>query len=142
MRSYFLDDRQTLWRKIKEALMAVILEARFDKADLMNAYINEIYLGQDGERAIHGFGLASRFYFGRPLDELDLHEIALLVAVVRGPSYYDPRLHAERARARRDLVLHQLARFKLISDEEAQPSDRATARRHDTSDLRLLPRIS
>jgi penicillin-binding protein 1B len=120
VRSYFLDDRQTLWRKIKEALMAIILEARFDKADLMNAYINEIYLGQDGERAIHGFGLASRFYFGKPLDELDLHEIALLVAVVRGPSYYDPRLHPERARARRDLVLRQLAQFQAITDEQAR----------------------
>ncbi|HKE45187.1 MAG TPA: penicillin-binding protein 1B [Steroidobacteraceae bacterium] len=119
VRSYFLDDRQTLWRKIKEALMAIILEARFDKADLMNAYINEIYLGQDGERAIHGFGLASRFYFGKPLDELDLPEIALLVAVVRGPSYYDPRLHPDRARARRDLVLRQLAQFQVITEPEA-----------------------
>ena len=130
VRSYFLDDRQTLWRKIKEASMAVILEARFDKADLMNAYINEIYLGQDGERAVHGFGLASRFYFGRPLDELDLHEIALLVAVVRGPSYYDPRLHPERARGRRDLVLHQLARFEVISEDDAT---RAIARPLDVT---------
>lgn len=127
VRSYFLDDRQTLWRKIKEALMAIILEARFDKADLMNAYINEIYLGQDGERAIHGFGLASRFYFGKPLDELDLHEIALLVAVVRGPSYYDPRLRPDRARARRDLVLRQLAQFQAITQQQA----------HDASALPL-----
>ena len=125
VRSYFLDDRQTLWRKIKEALMAIILEARFDKADLMNAYINEIYLGQDGERAIHGFGLASRFYFGKPLDEVDLHEIALLVAIVRGPSYYDPRVHPERARARRDLVLRELAHFQVITNEDAE---RARAR--------------
>jgi len=56
----------------------------------MNAYINEIYLGQDGRRAVHGFGLASQFYFGKPLAELDLPEIALMVAIVRGPSYYDP----------------------------------------------------
>ena len=76
----------------------------------MIAYINEIYLGQDGERAVHGFGLASQFYFGKPLAELDLREIALLVAIVRGPSYYDPRRHPERARARRDLVLKLMAR--------------------------------
>ncbi len=133
MSSYFLDSRQTLWRKIKEAMMAVILEARFDKADLMNAYINEIYLGQDGERAIHGFGLASRFYFGRPLDELDLHEIALLVAIVRGPSYYDPRLHPERARARRDLVLHHAcASSRVISEDDATPCDRAPTRCYDS----------
>ncbi|HSC07535.1 MAG TPA: penicillin-binding protein 1B [Steroidobacteraceae bacterium] len=119
VRSYFLDDRQTLWRKIKEALMAVILDARFEKPDLMNAYINEIYLGQDGQRAIHGFGLASQFYFGKPLKELDLSEIALLVAVVRGPSYYDPRKHPERARLRRDLVLRLLSNFGAVGEKDA-----------------------
>ncbi len=108
VRSYFLDQRQTFSRKLREAVMAVILEARFDKTDLLNAYINEIYLGQDGRRAVHGFGLAARFYFGKPLEELDLAEVALLVAVVRGPSYYDPRRHPERTRARRDLVLRLL----------------------------------
>jgi penicillin-binding protein 1B len=120
VRSYFLDSRQTLWRKLREALMAVALETRFDKADLMNAYINEIYLGQDGERAVHGFGLASQFYFGKPLAELDLSEVALLVAIVRGPSYYDPRKHPERARARRDLVLRILAERRVVKDVEAR----------------------
>ena len=74
----------------------MLLEVHFEKQDLLNAYINEIYLGQDGRRAIHGFGLASQFYFGKPLAELQLHEVALLVAIVRGPSYYDPRRHPER----------------------------------------------
>ena len=78
--------------------MAMLLEVHFEKQDLMNAYINEIYLGQDGSRAIHGFGLASQFYFGKPLAELQLHEMALLVAIVRGPSYYDPRRHPKRVR--------------------------------------------
>ena len=96
-------------RKLREAVMAMALEAHFTKADLMNAYINEIYLGQDGQRAVHGFGLASQFYFGKPLAELDLSEIALLVAMVRGPSYYDPRRHPERVQARRDLVLKLMA---------------------------------
>src|SRR5206468_1420970 len=96
---YFLSTRQTFTRKIREAIMAMALDAHFTKADLMNAYINEIFLGQDGDRAIHGFGLASQFYFGKPLAELDLSEVALLVAVVRGPSYYDPRRHATRSRA-------------------------------------------
>ena len=67
VKSYFLDSRRTLRRKIEEAMMAVILESRFEKADIMNAYINEIYLGQDGRRAVHGFGLASQFYFGKPV---------------------------------------------------------------------------
>ena len=79
--------------------MAVILEARFEKADIMNAYINEIYLGQDGNRAIHGFGLASQFYFGKPLAELDLPEIALLVADRARPLVLRPA-PPSRARAR------------------------------------------
>jgi penicillin-binding protein 1B len=115
VRSYFLNSRQTLSRKLQEALMAMALDAHFTKADLMNAYINEIFLGQDGTRAIHGFGLASQFYFGKPLAELDTAEVALLVAVVRGPSYYDPRRHPDRARARRDLVLKELAEQNVIS---------------------------
>jgi penicillin-binding protein 1B len=86
----------TMRRKSEEAVMAMILESRFEKDDIMNAYINEIYLGQDGRRAVHGFGLASQFYFGKPLRSSSLPEIALLVAVVRGPSYYDPRRHPER----------------------------------------------
>src|SRR5690606_9364996 len=119
VKSYFLDNRRTLGRKIEEAVMAVSLEMRFSKPDLMNAYINEIYLGQDGRRAIHGFGLASQFYFGKPLPELQLHEIALLVAIVRGPSYYDPRRNPERARARRDLVLKLMAEHGAIKPDAA-----------------------
>ena len=125
VRSYFLDPRQTLWRKLREAIMAIALDAHFTKADLMNAYINEIFLGQDGDRAIHGFGLASQFYFGKPLSELDLAEVALLVAVVRGPSYYDPRRHPERVRQRRDLVLKLMADRGIVKQEDA----RAAARR-------------
>ncbi len=119
VKSYFLDSRRTLGRKAEEAVMAVILESRFEKADIMNAYINEIYLGQDGKRAIHGFGLASQFYFGKPLRELGLPEIALMVAIVRGPSYYDPRRHPERALERRNLVLRILAEQAVITEEQA-----------------------
>ena len=124
VRSYFLSSRQTLSRKLREALMAIALDAHFSKADLMNAYINEIFLGQDGDRAIHGFGLASQFYFGKPLAELDLSEVALLVAIVRGPSYYDPRRHADRARLRRDLVL------KVMADQGVVKPDEASAAAH------------
>ncbi len=114
VKSYFLDNRRTLSRKLREALMAVLLELHFDKADILYAYVNEIYLGQAGERAIHGFGLASQFYFGRPLTELEPQEIALLVAIVRGPSYYDPRRNPERARNRRDMVLDLMAGFGVV----------------------------
>jgi penicillin-binding protein 1B len=119
VRSYFLTTDQTLSRKLREAAMSIALESHFTKADLMNAYVNEIYLGQDGQRAVHGFGLASQFYFGKPLAELDLSEIALLVAVVRGPSYYDPRRHPDRVRARRDLVLKVLVEQGVIKQADA-----------------------
>jgi penicillin-binding protein 1B len=124
VKSYFLDNRRTLRRKAEEAVMAVILESRFEKADIMNAYINEIWLGQDGNRAVHGFGLASQFYFGKPLAELNLSEIALLVAIARGPSYYNPRRHPERALERRNLVLRVLAEQGVVSPEDAERATR------------------
>ena len=120
VKSYFLDSRQTMSRKLREAIMALELEAHFSKSDLMNAYINEIFLGQDGDRAVHGFGLASQFYFGKPLSELDLSEVATLVAIVRGPSYYDPRRHAQRAIARRNLVLKLMAERGVVSQKDAK----------------------
>ena len=120
VRSYFLSNERTLTRKLREALMAVLLEVHYTKDDILNAYLNEIYLGQDGSRAIHGFGLASQFYFSKPLAELQLHEIAALVAIVRGPSYYDPRRHPERALGRRNLVLRLLAEEQAISAAEAK----------------------
>jgi penicillin-binding protein 1B len=119
VRSYFLNSRQTLSRKLREAVMAIALDAHFTKADLMNAYINEIFLGQDGDRAIHGFGLASQFYFGKPLEELELSEVALLVAIVRGPSYYDPRRHPDRALLRRNLVLKEMADQGIVKGPDA-----------------------
>ena len=125
VRSYFLTSDRTWTRKLREAFMAVALELHHSKDEIMLAYVNEIYLGQDGGRAIHGFGLASRFYFGKPLGELELHEIALLIAEVRGPSYYDPRRHPERALARRDLVLEQMLEQGLI---DAQALAHAKAR--------------
>jgi len=125
VKSYFLDSRRTLRRKGEEAIMAFLLESRFEKADIMNAYINEIYLGQDGRRAVHGFGLASQFYFGKPLAELNLPEVALMVAIVRGPSYYDPRRQPERARERRNLVLKVLAEQGVVKPEEAKRAMKA-----------------
>src|ERR1700733_5056483 len=119
VKSYFLDSRRTLGRKVREAIMAMSLDANFSKADLMNAYINEIFLGQDGDRAVHGFGLASQFYFGKPLSELDLSEVALLVAVVRGPSYYDPRRHPDRALQRRNLVLKIMSEQRVVAAADA-----------------------
>ncbi len=120
VKNFFLTRERSLWRKANEAVMALLLERRYRKHEILEAYANEIYLGQDGERAIHGFGLASHFYFKRPLHELDLPRIALLVALVRGPSYYDPRRHPERAKKRRRLVLEIMRDQGVITHGEAK----------------------
>lgn len=114
VKNFFLTSKRSLWRKANEALMALILEARYTKEEILEAYLNEIYLGQDGARAIHGFALASEFYFSRPLAELKPHHIALLVGLIRGPNYYDPRRHPDRAIERRNLVLDLSAQEGLI----------------------------
>ncbi|OGT20087.1 MAG: penicillin-binding protein 1B [Gammaproteobacteria bacterium RBG_16_57_12] len=105
VKNFYLSDERTLWRKFNEAIMALLLERRYEKEDILEAYCNEIYLGQDGRRAIHGFALASQFYFLRPLQELTLPQYALLVGIVQGPSYYDPRRYPERALQQRNQVL-------------------------------------
>jgi penicillin-binding protein 1B len=115
-----LSNERSMRRKINELIMSVSLDTHFSKEDLMNAYINEISLGQDGNRAVHGFGLASQFYFGKPLQELDLAEMATLVAVVRGPSYYDPRRRAAKCLERRNRVLNEMATQGVIKLADAQ----------------------
>lgn len=118
VKNYFLTSEQTLTRKFNEAIMALLLEWHYDKREIMESYLNEVYLGQDGHRAIHGFGLASHFYFEKPLERLDVHETALLVALVKGPSYYDPRRHADRALTRRNVVLEIMAEQGVITNAE------------------------
>jgi penicillin-binding protein 1B len=120
VKNFFLSNERTLWRKLNEAAMALLLEWHYDKDEILEAYLNEIYLAQDGARAVHGFGLASPFYFERPLQDLEVDQLALLVALVKGPGYYDPRQHPERARARRDLVVETWAQAGLIDTAEAQ----------------------
>jgi len=88
--------------------MALVLKFQYAKTEILEVYITEIYLVQDGRRAIHGFGFASQFYFGQPLKKLAPQQVALLVALVKGPSYYDPRRHNLRAFDRRNLVLKVL----------------------------------
>ncbi len=119
VKNLFLSNERTFKRKINEVLMAILIDSRYGKNEILEAYSNAIYLGQDGSRAIHGFGLASQFYFGEPLEELDLHQIALLVGMIKGPSLYDPRKHPERAKERRTLVLEIMAEQNLISMEDA-----------------------
>ena len=118
-KNLFLSPERTLARKANEAIMALVLDARYDKAELLEVYLNEVFLGQEGRRAIHGFGLAAWFYFDRRLDELDPSEAALLIGLARGASAYNPWRQPERARRRRDLVLDVMAARGVVSREEA-----------------------
>lgn len=118
VKNMFLTRERTLTRKIKEAIMALIIEVRYSKDQLLEAYINEVYLGQHYANGIYGFGLAAKFYFGKTLGELNSAQIALLVAQVKGPSYYDPWRHPSRAKERRNLVLRLMFEQNLLSVEE------------------------
>ncbi|AOU97659.1 penicillin-binding protein 1B [Acidihalobacter yilgarnensis] len=120
VKNFFLNNQRSLWRKFNEAIMAVLLETHYSKAEILETYLNEVYLGQQGSRAIHGVGLASEFYFDRQVQQLDTAQVALLVAMVRGPTYYDPRRHPQRALKRRNLVLAEMAEAGLLSPAQAQ----------------------
>ena len=118
VKNFYLNNERTLIRKFNEAIMASLLELRYEKKEILEAYVNEVYLGQDGVRAIHGFGLASEFYFNKPVRELTPPEVALLVAVLRGPTYYDPRRHADRALKRRNQILDKLYQDDLLDQKQ------------------------
>ena len=115
VKNLYLTREQTLWRKANEALMALIIDFRFSKDEILETYLNEIYFGQDGGRAIHGVGLASRFYFGKQVEELSPAEVAMLVAIVKGPSYYNPYRYPERVIERRDMILQLMFAQQLIN---------------------------
>ncbi|QHJ11856.1 Penicillin-binding protein 1B [Paraglaciecola mesophila] len=108
VKNLFLTNEKSLVRKAKEALMALIIDARYSKNEIIEAYLNEVFLGQNGNTGVHGFGLASLFYFDRPIAELNVSEIATLVGIIKGPSYYNPRRYPERVTERRNLVLRIL----------------------------------
>lgn len=120
VKNLFLSPDRNYIRKINEAIMSLLLEFHYDKKTILETYINEVYLGQDRKRAIHGFGLASLHVFGVPLHQLVPDEMAVLVAMVKGPSYYDPRSHPARAKTRRDTVLKLMAENELLTSQQAK----------------------
>jgi len=115
VKNFFLTSERTLSRKANEVLMALLLEMHYSKDEILETYLNEIFLGQDASRAIHGFGLASYFYFDRPLERLEPQQIATLVGMVKGPSVYDPRKHPELALKRRNVVLQVMQSQNVIT---------------------------
>ena len=124
-KNLFLNRERTLLRKVQEALITLLLEFHYSKREILEAYLNEVYFGQDRRRAIHGVGGASHFFFGHSASELTLPESALLVGMLKGPSRYNPRKHPKRAKARRNLVLDLLAQQGVVSESEAEQAKRA-----------------
>ena len=120
MKNHFLTHERSLWRKLREAIMAVLTEIHYNKDVILQAYVNEVYLGQNNNTGIFGFSRASEFYFDRPITKLNLSQVALLVGMVKGPSFYNPRRNPERAKQRRDLVLSQMLSQGLITDNAYQ----------------------
>jgi penicillin-binding protein 1A len=117
-RNFFLSPSRTLERKLKEALLALQIEQRLSKAQILELYMNQIYLGQ---RA-YGFAAAAQVYFGKPLSALTIAESAMLAGLPQNPSYANPVTNLTRARARQVLVLARMEKVGLITPEE-----RATA---------------
>ncbi|MGE6386183.1 penicillin-binding protein 1B [Pseudomonas sp. NPDC078416] len=117
VKNFYLTNERSITRKLTEAMMAVLLEIHYSKQEILEAYLNEVFVGQDGQRAVHGFGLASQYFFSQPLSELKLHQVALLVGLVKGPSYYNPRRNPERALERRNLVLDLLEQQGVATPE-------------------------
>ena len=117
VKNLFLSSERTITRKANEALMSLVLDWRYDKNRILETYLNEIYLGQNGDTQIHGFELASQFYFGRSIREISLDQIALLVGMVKGPSLYNPWRNPQNALERRNVVLKLMLEHKMIGDE-------------------------
>ncbi|MFC0308509.1 penicillin-binding protein 1B [Gallibacterium trehalosifermentans] len=116
VKNLFLSNERTLTRKFNEIIMAIMLDAHYDKNHILETYLNEIYLGQSGNTQIHGFALASQFYFGRPIQEISLDQIALLVGMVKGPSIYNPWRNPENAKKRRNTVLQLMLQHNIIDN--------------------------
>ena len=114
IKNTLLSRDKTLSRKIDEALMAMLMELNYDKNYILERYMNTVYLAQQGSMAIHGFASASQFYFDKKVDDLDLREMATLVALLKGPSYYHPVKYPDRLNKRVDMILSMHTKYKKI----------------------------
>lgn len=131
-KNYFLTPRRNLWRKFREAELAILLEIRFAKREILEAYLNKIYFGQEASQGIYGVEEAARFYFSKGVGELNLEESALLAGIISSPNRYSPRGLADVARGRRNRVLERMKTLGMISDNEL--------RRAAASPVRTRPR--
>jgi penicillin-binding protein 1B len=120
VKNRLLDPRRTLGRKLDEAWLATLVEWRYPKERILEAYLNEIYLGQRGALAIRGIGAGARSYFRKELHQLTLAEAALLAGMLRAPNTYSPTVNPTRARERRDVVIGRMRELRFISAADAE----------------------
>ena len=120
VRNTFLTQEKTLKRKFTEWLMSVALERRLSKDKILELYLNDVYLGQRGSFNIHGVPEAARLFFGKDVSNLTLAEAATIAGVIQAPPHYSPFQHADRAKDRRNVVLHAMAEAGFISPEAAE----------------------
>jgi penicillin-binding protein 1B len=119
-RGFFLTPERTFSRKLREAVISLILEHRFNKQQIFEMYANQINLGQRGSFSINGFGEAAQAYFGKDVDHLDLAETAMLAGIIQSPNWLNPFRHADRAIERRNLVLDSMVETGAITKEQAE----------------------
>ena len=136
-KNYFLTPERTLSRKLKELLMALVIDAHYAKDEILEIYLNEIYLGQKGSVSINGIGEAADFYFGKPVAALSLTEAAALAGLIKAPNLYSPHRDPARCRRRRDNVLKAMARNGWLSAEQLT---QALAEPLTTADFRTYHR--
>ncbi len=117
-KNYFLTPEKTIVRKLKEALIALILETKFSKEEILEIYFNEIYLGQMGSDSVNGIGEASLFYFGKPTDELTLLESAVIAGMIKGPNLYSPYVSKDACLLRRNMVLYAMKKKHWLTQED------------------------
>jgi len=123
-----LTPHRTFFRKLREAWLAALIESRYSKERILEAYLNEIYLGQRGPIAIRGVGAASRAYFGKEVHQLTAPEAALIAAIIRGPNVYSPAVDPDRARDHRNTVLAQMRDLKMLTPEEYERARKTPVR--------------
>ena len=117
-KNYFLTPERSISRKFKEVLMALTMEGIYEKDVILEIYLNEIYLGQNGSVSVNGIGEASLFYFNKQVSELSLNEGATIAAIIRAPGAYSPYADKERCQQRRDWVLRRMLKQGWISEEQ------------------------
>jgi penicillin-binding protein 1B len=124
VKNVYLSSKRTLTRKAKEAVIAVALEARYGKRAILEAYLNEIYLGRSGPANLIGLGAAAQAYFGKDAGELSLAEAATLAGMIQAPADYSPITHPDKAFERRNWVLRRMAELGWIPSGQAQAAQK------------------